>query len=149
MSSQMKPINLADSLPDSLNFSELAKSAIYQCSPDHKSFPIKGQSLSSSNKAKGKDKTPCPNDLRDQTELTSWLRSAIEKQDVDAQNLRNDYPASVYYYDEKRKLIYIARHSSSPPNFYHGYPIAKKSIPSWFAKKKGLTTKDIQNLNNR
>lgn len=100
---------------------ETAHRILYVGSPEHKKVP----SFLGAPKLRS-DATPCPPNLKDQRELTGWLRDAVRAGRVTAFE-HDEFPRYVWFVREGQ--AYEGRLVNSAQGTYKGYPIEVRQAP--------------------
>ena len=109
--------------PAGTNLAALASRASYEGSAEHKDYP----SAAGPRRLRS-DATPCPRDLKDQAQLTTWLREAIGMGQVGAL-WEGNFPR--YAWLRKADRCFEARLSNREQGTYKGYPLKPDEIPTW------------------
>lgn len=107
-----------------------AERARYEGSPEHKSYP----SFAGQPKLRS-DATRCPKHLKDAEELTSWLREAIRRGQVNHYSVESGFPKYVWVYRDA--TWFEARLVNAEQGTYKGYPLANGEAPKGLQLRGG------------
>ena len=107
--------------PDGTDLADLAETARYVGSAEHKSYP----SFAGPPKLRS-DASRCDPELADQQALSEWLRAGIVTGDIGAP-WEGRYPRYVWY--RREGTYYEGRLVNSELGEYKGYPLTAAEIP--------------------
>lgn len=99
-----------------------AERASYVGSAEHKSYP----SFAGPPKLRS-DATKCPQHIKDQKQITEWLRVAIRQGQVSNDPGRDSFPR--YVWAQQQDTWFEARLVNVEQGQYKGYPLAEHEVP--------------------